>query len=147
MDITNHNTTLVWGHDAVSQHRIRQEQADTGSLVRSTRTRRRYTRAAYTLHEHNSRSGAAASPVLAEPHRRPGRVTFVHAMARLTPDQRHAIQLRYLDGYPRDAVARLMNRSIEAVRCLERRAIRRMQAVLIGAHSGMGDCTSSAVTA
>ena len=72
-------------------------------------------------------------------------------MARLTPDQRRAIQLRYLDGYPRDAAARLMGRSIEAVRCLERRAIRRMQAVLvgahIGAHSGMADCTSSAVTA
>jgi len=54
-------------------------------------------------------------------------------MARLTPDQRRAIQLRYLDGYPRDAAARLMNRSIEAVRCLERRAIRRMHAILVGA--------------
>jgi len=60
-------------------------------------SRRRYTRAAYNLHEHASRSGAAASTGLAEAHRRPGRVTFVHAMARLTPGQRRAIQLRYLD--------------------------------------------------
>lgn len=43
---------------------------------------------------------------------------LVHAMARLTPDQRRAIQLRYLDGPPRDATARLMGRSTEAVRCL-----------------------------
>lgn len=104
-------------------------------------SRRRYTRAAYTLHEHASRTPASTG--LAESHRRPGRVTFVHAMARLTPDQRRAIQLRYLDGYPRDATARLMGRSIEAVRGLERRAIRRMQAILLGA----ADRTVSAVTA
>ncbi|WP_211589081.1 RNA polymerase sigma factor, partial [Allorhizocola rhizosphaerae] len=50
-------------------------------------SRRRYTRAAYTLHEH-ARRHATASTGFAEPQRRPGRVTFVHAMARLTPDQR-----------------------------------------------------------
>ncbi|MFJ6949992.1 sigma factor-like helix-turn-helix DNA-binding protein, partial [Micromonospora aurantiaca (nom. illeg.)] len=55
---------------------------------------------------------------------------FVHAMARLTPDQRRAIQLRYLDGYPRDAAARLMGRSVWAVGDLERRALRRMQITL-----------------
>jgi RNA polymerase sigma-70 factor (ECF subfamily) len=48
-----------------------------------------------------------------------GRISFVHTLARLTPDQRQAIQLRYLDGYPRDAAAHLMHRSIEAARCLE----------------------------
>lgn len=104
-------------------------------------SRRRYTRAAYTLHEHASRSTASHS--LAEPHSRPRRVTYVHAMARLTPDQRRAIQLRYLDGYPRDAAAQLMNRSIEAIRCLERRAIQRMQTALLGA----ADNTATAVTA
>lgn len=95
-------------------------------------SRRRYTRAAYTLHEYASRAATSSSSV-AEPRRRHGRVTFVHAMARLTPDQRRAIQLRYLDGYPRDDAARLMGRSIEAVRCLERRCIRRMHTILTGA--------------
>ena len=103
-------------------------------------SRRRYTRAAYTLHEQASRSTASSG--LAEPASRSRRVTFVHAMARLTADQRRAIQLRYLDGYPRDAAARLMNRSIEAVRCLERRAIRRLHAILVGA----ADQAASAVT-
>lgn len=102
-------------------------------------SRRRYTRAAYTLHEHASRG---ATPT-AESGGRPPRVTFVHAMARLTPAQRCAIQLCYLDGYPRDAAARLMNRSIEAVRCLERRAIRRMHEILVGA----ADRAATAVTA
>jgi RNA polymerase sigma-70 factor (ECF subfamily) len=53
-------------------------------------------------------------------------------MARLTADQRRAIQLCYLDGYPRDAAARLMGRSTEAIRCLERRAIRHLQTALTG---------------
>ena len=104
-------------------------------------SRRRYTRAAYTLHEHASRNTTSSG--LAEPHSRPRRVTFVHALARLTPNQRRAIQLRYIDGYPRDAAARLMGRSIEAVRCLERRAIRRMQTILLGT----ADTLATAVTA
>ena len=49
-------------------------------------------------------------------------------IARLTPAQRRAILLRYLDGYRRDAAARLMDRGTEAVRYLERRVLRRMQA-------------------
>jgi hypothetical protein len=54
-------------------------------------------------------------------------MTFVHALARLTPDQRRAIQLRHLDGYPRDAAARAMGRSVDAVRQLERTALRHLQ--------------------
>ncbi|MFI7509644.1 RNA polymerase sigma factor [Micromonospora aurantiaca] len=90
---------------------------------------RRYLRAAYAVREDADRSPAA--PVTAEPApTRFGRLPFVHAMARLTPDQRRAIQLRYLDGYPRDAAARLMGRSVWAVGDLERRALRRMQITL-----------------
>ena len=89
---------------------------------------RRYVRAAYAIHDNNSPDTAPAFG--GDQPARPGRITFVHAMARLTADQRHAIQLRYLDGYPRDTAARLMERSAEAVRCLERRAIRRMQTAL-----------------
>ncbi|MEU4593310.1 RNA polymerase sigma factor [Micromonospora aurantiaca (nom. illeg.)] len=92
-------------------------------------SRRRYLRAAYAVREDADRSPAA--PVTAEPDpTRLGRLPFVHAMARLTPDQRRAIQLRYLDGYPRDAAARLMGRSVWAVGDLERRALRRMQITL-----------------
>jgi RNA polymerase sigma-70 factor (ECF subfamily) len=91
-------------------------------------SRRRYTRAAYTVRDHAARD--TAPPLAADPPDRPGHITFVHAMARLTAAERRAIQLRYLDGYPRDAAARLMDRSPEAVRCLERRALRRMRANL-----------------
>jgi len=51
-------------------------------------------------------------------------------MARLTVAQRRAIQLRYLDGYPRDAAARLVDRSTEAVRDLEMRGLRHLEAAL-----------------
>ncbi|MFI5489222.1 RNA polymerase sigma factor [Micromonospora echinaurantiaca] len=91
-------------------------------------SRRRYMRAAYAVRDHSSRDTSPS--LVGDEQARPGRITFVHAMARLTADQRRAIQLRYLDGYPRDAAARLMGRSTEAVRCLERRAIRRMQLAL-----------------
>jgi RNA polymerase sigma-70 factor (ECF subfamily) len=91
-------------------------------------SRRRYVRAAYAVRDHNSLDTAA--PTGGGETARPCRITFVHAIARLTADQRRAIQLRYLDGYPRDIAARLMARSAEAVRCLERRAVRRMQAAL-----------------
>ncbi|NUR31260.1 MAG: sigma-70 family RNA polymerase sigma factor [Catenulispora sp.] len=92
-------------------------------------SRRRYLSAAYSLRETADR---APDPVSIEPPvpARLGRLSFVHAMARLTPDQRRAIQLRYLDGYPRDAAARLMGRSVWAVGDLERRALRRLQITL-----------------
>jgi RNA polymerase sigma-70 factor (ECF subfamily) len=127
VDITNRYMDLLLGHDAVSQHEIRPRQADTGSLVRSTRTRRRYVRAAYAVRDNEP---APAVPDAGEPPARLGRITFAHAMARLTAAQRRTVQLRYLDGYPRDAAARLMDRSTEAVRDLERRGLRHLQAAL-----------------
>lgn len=88
-------------------------------------SRRRYVRAAYAARDHDP---VPAVVDTGETPARLGRITFAHAMARLTAAQRHAIQLRYLDGYPRDAAARLMNRTAEAVRCLERRGLRHLQA-------------------
>jgi RNA polymerase sigma-70 factor (ECF subfamily) len=93
-------------------------------------SRRRYTRAAYAVRDEATRADTGAATTTPA---RIGRVTFVHTLARLTPDQRHAI-LRYLDRYPRDAAAQAMNRSIEAVSCLERRALRNMRAALRPAH-------------
>jgi RNA polymerase sigma-70 factor (ECF subfamily) len=60
---------------------------------------------------------------------RPG---FSHALAKLTDLQRRAIQLCYLDGYPRDRAAQAMGRSTAAMRDLERRALRRLHAVCSG---------------
>jgi RNA polymerase sigma-70 factor, ECF subfamily len=90
-------------------------------------SRRRYVRAAYAVRDHDP---APAATDAGDPPARLGRITFAHAMARLTTAQRRAVQLRYLDGYPRDTAARLMDRSTEAVRHLERRALRRLQAAL-----------------
>ncbi|GAA3943311.1 hypothetical protein GCM10022629_62870 [Amorphoplanes auranticolor] len=71
------------------------------------------------------------APAVADTGRTParlGRTTFAHAMARLTAARRRAIRLRYLDGYPCDAAARLLGRSTEAVRDLARRGLRRLRA-------------------
>jgi DNA-directed RNA polymerase specialized sigma24 family protein len=64
---------------------------------------------------------------LPQPGARPDtlRITLVAALiagAQLTSGQRQAVQLR-LAGYPRDLAATEMDRSREAVRCLERRAV------------------------
>jgi RNA polymerase sigma-70 factor (ECF subfamily) len=114
-------------------------QADVvGSMLRlaaraCTRHRwsnNRYVRAAYTVYEDHQTSRDHGRADLTQPALPAVRVTFVHAMARLTPDQRRAIQLRMLDGYPRDAAAHAMGKSISAVRSLEQRALRRLQTQL-----------------
>jgi RNA polymerase sigma-70 factor (ECF subfamily) len=87
-------------------------------------SQRRYMRAAYTVYEDRTAEPQAA--VTAGLLRRPG---FRHALTRLTPAQRKAVQLRYLDGYPRDHAARLMRRSVSAVAWLEREGLRRLYAV------------------
>lgn len=99
------------------------------AVTRHRWSHQRYIRAALTVGE-AQHSGPApdplgsAAPTLAE---QVSRMTFVHALARLTPDQRRVVQLRHLDGYPRDAAARAMGRSENAVRHLERAAQRRLQ--------------------
>lgn len=77
------------------------------AVTRHRWSHRRYLRAALTVGEGQQNSPTpepfgSAAPTLAE---QVTRMTFVHALARLTPDQRRAIQLRHLDGYPRDAAA------------------------------------------
>jgi RNA polymerase sigma-70 factor (ECF subfamily) len=57
-------------------------------------------------------------------------MTILAGMTRLTDNQRTAIQLRYLAGYPRDRAAEVMGRSTQAVRDLERRGLRRLNAAL-----------------
>ena len=99
------------------------------AVTRHRWSHQRYLRAALTVGE-DQQTGptpnplGSGGPTLAEAVTR---MTFVHALARLTPDQRRAIQLRHLDGYPRDAAAHAMSRSVDAVRQLERAALRRLQ--------------------
>src|SRR5204862_3367287 len=90
----------------------------------------RYLRAAYTVYEdrHPTRD---TGPLGTTPSTSvPSRATFVHAMARLTAGQRRAIQLRLLDGYPRDAAALAMCKSVGAVKSLEQRPLRRLHTQL-----------------
>jgi RNA polymerase sigma-70 factor (ECF subfamily) len=85
---------------------------------------RRYRRAFHELHEEKTPGPAARSDT---PHI--NLMAAIIAGAQLTPGQRHAVQLR-LAGYPRDAAAIEMDRTREAVRGLERRAIRHMRALV-----------------
>jgi RNA polymerase sigma-70 factor (ECF subfamily) len=98
------------------------------AITRHQWSKRRYIRAAYTLGEDQLTS---LLPDLPAPGQLAAseavtRVTVMHALARLTPDQRRAIQLRHIDGYPRDAAAQAMGRTVNAVRHLERAALRRL---------------------
>ncbi|MEU4218937.1 RNA polymerase sigma factor [Actinoplanes sp. NPDC026623] len=84
----------------------------------------RYLRAAYTLYE--DRTGdPQPTTVAAEMLRRPA---FRDALARLALAHRQVVQLRYLDGCPRDHVAQVMQRSVAAITWLEREGLRRLQA-------------------
>jgi RNA polymerase sigma factor (sigma-70 family) len=98
------------------------------ACTRHGRAARRYLHAAHETHDQ-----AAIAPAAAPAPRTftvGWRMAFVAGMARLTDNQRTAIQLRYLDGYPRDLAAAVMGRSTEANRDLERRGLRRLNAAL-----------------
>ncbi|MEV6931590.1 sigma-70 family RNA polymerase sigma factor [Dactylosporangium sp. NPDC051485] len=95
-------------------------------------SQRRYLRAAHTIYTDRTltSSGATAGP---RPAPAAGRTIaaitlarFPQALARLTPDQRRAMQLRYLDGQTRTTTAAQMGRTIDAMRWLEGRALRRL---------------------
>ncbi|QGN47986.1 hypothetical protein GKC29_14780 [Micromonospora sp. WMMC415] len=93
---------------------------------------RRYLRAA---HEINDRAAIAPAPV-PRTLTVSRRMAFVAGMARLTNNQRTAIRLRYLDGYPRDLAAAVMGRSSQTIRDLERRGLRRLNAALTRSSAG-----------
>jgi RNA polymerase sigma-70 factor, ECF subfamily len=90
---------------------------------------RRYVRAALTIGEEASRTPMQTDDALQAPAHL-NRISFAHALARLTPSQRRAIQLRYLEGYPRDQAAELTGRTKDAMRHLEYRALRNLRRVL-----------------
>jgi RNA polymerase sigma-70 factor, ECF subfamily len=91
---------------------------------------RRYVRAVLTTYE--AAQTAAASTDDDQPGV-PGRISLVHGLARLKPDQRRAVHLRYLEEFPRDVTAQLMGRTANAVKLLERRALRNLRTDLTAA--------------
>lgn len=99
------------------------------AVTAHSRSQRRYLRAAYTVYEDRTVEPQPAA-VTADLLHRAG---FRHALALLPPGQRQAVQLRYLDGYPRDHVARVMQRSVGAVTWLEREGLRRLHAAYTAA--------------
>ncbi len=54
----------------------------------------------------------------------------LEAMALLTPEQRQVVHLRFVEGYPIEDVARLVNRSPGAVKALQHRALDRLRTIL-----------------
>ncbi len=64
-----------------------------------------------------------------------GRIEISQALARLAPDQRHVIELLYLDGHSRPQVAATIGRSVNTVRTLQRRALHHLKQQLAGADS------------
>jgi len=93
---------------------------------------RRYLRTVLTLGAAAERAATHQEPATVTPALVSGRVPFAHALARLAPDERRAIQLRYLDGLARAMTARLMGTTPDTVRTLERRALHQLRGSLTG---------------
>lgn len=88
---------------------------------------RRYVRAAKTVQEQTKIVETLDPASATETPATIGRVTLVHALARLVPDQRRAIQLRFLDGYPRDQRADLLAKTPNGMKYLEAQALRQLR--------------------
>jgi RNA polymerase sigma-70 factor (ECF subfamily) len=101
--------------------------------TRHSWSQRRYLRAALTLGEQQRRhsaAGPAPAPATATPR------LIAQALAELDPDERRTLQLRFLDGQPRQVTARLMDCSLWAVRQTQKRALRRLAARLSAERGG-----------
>ncbi len=95
--------------------------------TRHSWSRRRYLRAALTIGEQQRRHDADASvpaPATTTPR------LVAQALAELDPDERRTLQLRFLDGQPRQATARLMDCSLWTVGQRQKRALQRLAARL-----------------
>jgi len=53
-----------------------------------------------------------------------------HAVLRLTPDQQQVIALKYLEGLDNQAVARIMQKPVGAVKSLQHRALQGLERIL-----------------
>jgi RNA polymerase sigma-70 factor (ECF subfamily) len=106
-------------------------------------SQRRYLRAAHTRYTDRTATTATSATAAPVDRRTIAAITrastttggFAHALAQLSPDQRRAVQLRCLDGHTRTEVAARMDRTVDAVECLERRALRRLHDLCTAAAS------------
>jgi hypothetical protein len=87
-------------------------------------------RAAYTLYQDTTGWQASGPPAPTAAPPAAGQARVRHALARLSAEQRLAIELIYLDGHPHETVALLMARSVPTVQALERLALRHLHADL-----------------
>jgi RNA polymerase sigma-70 factor (ECF subfamily) len=53
------------------------------------------------------------------------------ALARLTPEQRQVISLKYLEGWENDAIAAALQKPVGAVKALQHRAIASLKRLLL----------------
>jgi RNA polymerase sigma-70 factor (ECF subfamily) len=104
------------------------------ACTRHTWAQRRYLRAALALGEaatlptYQPSTEPSTQPSMpGSPDRTFGQAPFAHALARLAPRERRAIQLRYLDGLARSVTAQLMATTPGTVRALERRALHQLR--------------------
>lgn len=111
-------TELADAHDDVTGWLL---QLAARAVTRHNWACRRALRAVYEIRDHQR----TAAPAVSNPSAR-NLLTHLLGTAPLTSSQRQAIKLRYIEGYPRDQAAQLMRRSDQAIRDLERRALRNL---------------------
>jgi RNA polymerase sigma factor (sigma-70 family) len=85
-------------------------------------SQRRHLRAAHTVYADHQRADLHTPQPEA-----PATQATAEAMAALPQRERRVMQLRFLDGHPRDLTALLLGRSVGTVLYLERRACQRMR--------------------
>jgi RNA polymerase sigma-70 factor (ECF subfamily) len=88
-------------------------------------SQRRHLRAAHTVYADHQRADLHTPRPDAQ-----ARQAAAEAMAALPERERRVMQLRFLDGHPRDLTALLLGRSVDTVTYLERRACQRMRQYL-----------------
>ena len=96
---------------------------------------RRHTPAVYAIDDDHPAASGDQPAALADWAMPAGRIDISQALARLAPDQRHVIELLYLDGHSRPQVAATIGRSVNTVRTLQRRALHHLKQQLAGADS------------
>lgn len=79
-------------------------------------------------------SGAAVPDVAATPSPEPVDPELVAALARLTPDQREVVVLRFVADLPLDEVAAITKRSAGAVKAMQHRALAQLARILDDPH-------------
>ena len=98
--------------------------------------RARPRRAADSLERAPEAAGVADGAAAREEGRVLDHLALEPALARLSPDQRRALELRFLDGLPIAEAARIVGKTEDAVKKLQQRGLARLRRIL--AADGIG---------